>query len=146
MAEISSTIDLDVISSFDEIERHVILYTIQKCKGNAVQAAEMLGMGPATVYRKVKKYGYRPTHLADGVPDAPTLPEPTSNVSTDHPEESAEGTWTHEMVEATLVVQSEPEPAAEFIPDPAVEVTTDDIVSEILAEAAPETAPVETSN
>jgi transcriptional regulator with PAS, ATPase and Fis domain len=40
-----------------DIEREVILTTLQATRGNRVQAAEQLGIGIATLYRKLKQYG-----------------------------------------------------------------------------------------
>ncbi len=42
-----------------ELERHTILRAIEMCRGNMREAAQRLGLGQATLYRKAKKYGLR---------------------------------------------------------------------------------------
>jgi DNA-binding NtrC family response regulator len=46
-----------------DIERAAILESLAAAKGNRARAAEALGIGIATLYRKLKQYG------AEGVPD-----------------------------------------------------------------------------
>lgn len=40
-----------------EIERHAILKAIPDAHGNIIQAAENLGIGKTTMYRRLRKYG-----------------------------------------------------------------------------------------
>jgi two-component system response regulator HydG len=40
-----------------DVERELILTTLEVTKGNRIQAAEQLGIGIATLYRKLKQYG-----------------------------------------------------------------------------------------
>lgn len=43
----------------DEIERRVILTTLDHCKGNKSKAARLLQIGLKTLYRKLDSYGYK---------------------------------------------------------------------------------------
>lgn len=43
-----------------EMEKQAILHALKVCRGNIGEAARKLGVGQATLYRKVKKYGLRP--------------------------------------------------------------------------------------
>ena len=43
-----------------EVEKQAILQALKVCHGNIGEAARKLGLGQATLYRKVKKYGLRP--------------------------------------------------------------------------------------
>ncbi|MEW6439572.1 MAG: sigma-54 dependent transcriptional regulator [bacterium] len=43
-----------------ELEKQAILHALKICHGNIGEAARKLGLGQATLYRKVKKYGLRP--------------------------------------------------------------------------------------
>ena len=52
--------DPDVILPFKEVERREIIRALRICGGNVSKAAERLGIGQATMYRKIKKYGVRP--------------------------------------------------------------------------------------
>jgi len=45
------------IQSLEEIERHAIEETFKACKGNPTKTAQVLGIGRATLYRKLKKFG-----------------------------------------------------------------------------------------
>lgn len=54
-----SMIDLTRTPTMDDIERQAILYTLTQTGGNVGEAARVLGLGPATVYRKIKRYGIR---------------------------------------------------------------------------------------
>ena len=40
----------------EEIEREVILRTLERTAGNRTQAAEILGIGLRTLQRKIKQY------------------------------------------------------------------------------------------
>jgi transcriptional regulator of acetoin/glycerol metabolism len=39
-----------------EVEKEMILETVQACNGNIVHAAKMLGIGKTTLYRKLEMY------------------------------------------------------------------------------------------
>jgi transcriptional regulator of acetoin/glycerol metabolism len=48
-----------VILPFDEVERRVICDALDKCGGNYLLAARLLGIGKTTVYRKARAYNYQ---------------------------------------------------------------------------------------
>jgi DNA-binding NtrC family response regulator len=48
------------VQRFQEVEKQAILQALKVCRGNIAEAARKLGLGQATLYRKVKKYGLRP--------------------------------------------------------------------------------------
>lgn len=50
---------LGVILPFDEVERRVICDALDKCGGNYLLAARLLGIGKTTVYRKARAYKYQ---------------------------------------------------------------------------------------
>ncbi len=52
--------DPDEILPFTEIEKREITRALRICGGNVSKAAERLGIGQATMYRKIKKYGIKP--------------------------------------------------------------------------------------
>ena len=43
----------------DQIEKNAILQALQQTEGNVREAARVLGLGQATVYRKIKRYGIK---------------------------------------------------------------------------------------
>ena len=43
----------------EEVEKHLIARTLEVVEGNREKAAEMLGIGERTLYRKIQKYGLR---------------------------------------------------------------------------------------
>lgn len=49
------------VASMDEIESQAIVGAINEYKGNLTEAAKALGIGRATLYRKVKQYGIDPS-------------------------------------------------------------------------------------
>jgi DNA-binding NtrC family response regulator len=46
----------DGLSEIDRIERNAIARSLAAARGNVAEAAKSLGLAPATVYRKIKKY------------------------------------------------------------------------------------------
>ena len=44
----------------DALERHHILRVLEYTKGNKAEAARLLGIGIATLYRKLESYGMKP--------------------------------------------------------------------------------------
>jgi transcriptional regulator of acetoin/glycerol metabolism len=48
------------VQSLDEIERAYILAVVDLNDGNQTRAAKQLGIGTATLYRKLKKYRVEP--------------------------------------------------------------------------------------
>jgi len=57
-----------------DVERALILGTLSENNGNRAKAAEALGIGTATLYRKLKQY--------DGTTDATTSPDPSTSTAT----------------------------------------------------------------
>lgn len=49
------------VSTMDELESQAISTAIMQYKGNLTEAAKALGIGRATLYRKVKQYNIDPT-------------------------------------------------------------------------------------
>jgi DNA-binding NtrC family response regulator len=47
----------DTLRPMDQIEKQAILEALARAHGNVVDAAHLLGVGQATVYRKIKRYG-----------------------------------------------------------------------------------------
>lgn len=45
------------IPSIEQMERHLILEALEQTRGAVAQAAELLQLSPATLYRKIKKFG-----------------------------------------------------------------------------------------
>jgi two-component system NtrC family response regulator len=43
--------------TLDEMEKEMIISTIEECRGNLSKTAEKLGIGRATLYRKMEKHG-----------------------------------------------------------------------------------------
>ncbi|PYK98677.1 MAG: sigma-54-dependent Fis family transcriptional regulator [Verrucomicrobia bacterium] len=43
--------------SLEEVERHLIKKTLARCEGNAMKAAEALGLSRSAFYRRLEKYG-----------------------------------------------------------------------------------------
>jgi DNA-binding NtrC family response regulator len=51
-------IENDNLRPIERLERRAIFDALESCKLNVVGAAESLGMGQATLYRKIKRYGF----------------------------------------------------------------------------------------
>jgi DNA-binding NtrC family response regulator len=47
----------DSVTSLAELEKETILTTLSKLKGDKLRAAQLLGIGKTTLYRKLKEYG-----------------------------------------------------------------------------------------
>ncbi len=47
----------DTLTVFEHVEKRAIEDALRKSGGNAVKAAEQLGLGQATIYRKIRQYG-----------------------------------------------------------------------------------------
>lgn len=43
----------------EDVEKESIIKALQACNGHREQAARLLGVNPATLYRKMKKYGIK---------------------------------------------------------------------------------------
>ena len=48
-----------IILPFDDVRHRVVMDAIDKCGGNYMLAAKMLGIGKTTIYRWVRIYGYQ---------------------------------------------------------------------------------------
>jgi DNA-binding NtrC family response regulator len=46
--------------TLDEMERRLIVATLQRCEGHRAKAAEALGIGLRTLSGKLRAYGYAP--------------------------------------------------------------------------------------
>jgi transcriptional regulator of acetoin/glycerol metabolism len=47
-----------IILPFHEVRRRAVIDALDKCGGNYMLAAKMLGIGRTTIYRLVRIYGY----------------------------------------------------------------------------------------
>jgi DNA-binding protein Fis len=45
--------------SIAEVEKHLILKTIERCRGNKIKAAKILGISIRTVRNKLKQYNQK---------------------------------------------------------------------------------------
>jgi len=52
------TVELEIGTSMDEVEKHVILETLNYTRGDKSRAAQILGIGRKTLYRKLQQYGH----------------------------------------------------------------------------------------
>jgi DNA-binding NtrC family response regulator len=64
--------DLEV-HLIEEVEKQAILGAIRKTLGNVRNAAKLLGLGQATVYRKIKRYGIHLRGYSHSVEETPDL-------------------------------------------------------------------------
>jgi DNA-binding NtrC family response regulator len=55
-AETSKSIELEVGSTIDEAEKRMIMQTLAYTRGDRSRAAQILGIGRKTLYRKLQKY------------------------------------------------------------------------------------------
>ena len=51
---------LGTILPLSEVKRRVIVDALDKCGGNYLLAAHLLGIGRTTIYRMVRMYSYQP--------------------------------------------------------------------------------------
>lgn len=51
---------LGTILPLSEVKRRVIVDALDKCGGNYLLAAQLLGIGRTTIYRMVRMYRYQP--------------------------------------------------------------------------------------
>jgi transcriptional regulator of acetoin/glycerol metabolism len=51
---------LGAILPLEEVKRRVIVDALDKCSGNYLLAAHLLGIGKTTIYRMVRVYNYQP--------------------------------------------------------------------------------------
>jgi transcriptional regulator with GAF, ATPase, and Fis domain len=57
-AEASKTIEVEVGTTIDEAEKRMILQTLAYTRGDRTRAAQILGIGRKTLYRKLQSYNY----------------------------------------------------------------------------------------
>jgi transcriptional regulator with GAF, ATPase, and Fis domain len=57
-AEASKTIEVEVGATIDEVEKRVILQTLVYTRGDRSRAAQILGIGRKTLYRKLQQYNH----------------------------------------------------------------------------------------
>jgi DNA-binding NtrC family response regulator len=55
-AETSKAIEIEVGATVDEVEKRMILQTLAYTRGDRTRAAQMLGIGRKTLYRKLQRY------------------------------------------------------------------------------------------
>jgi transcriptional regulator with GAF, ATPase, and Fis domain len=58
-AEASKSIEVEVGATIDEVEKRVILQTLVYTRGDRSRAAQILGIGRKTLYRKLQLYNHR---------------------------------------------------------------------------------------
>jgi DNA-binding NtrC family response regulator len=63
------------IPSMAEMEHHLIVAALETTRGVVPQAAELLELSPATLYRKIKKYGLSRTYAAPEAPETKGVDE-----------------------------------------------------------------------
>jgi two-component system response regulator HydG len=54
------TVELEIGTTMDDVEKHVILETLNYTRGDKSRAAQILGIGRKTLYRKLQQYGHEP--------------------------------------------------------------------------------------
>jgi len=52
------TVELEIGTTMDDVEKHVILETLNYTRGDKSRAAQILGIGRKTLYRKLQQYGH----------------------------------------------------------------------------------------
>ncbi len=59
----SATGDVNGLSQMEQVEKQAIIKSLCDTNGNAVAAARLLGVGQATIYRKIKRFNIELKHL-----------------------------------------------------------------------------------
>jgi DNA-binding NtrC family response regulator len=62
------------VQPLNEIEKEYILTVLEMNAGNQTQSAKQLQIGPATLYRKLKKYGISSPKPGDPLPTGSKVP------------------------------------------------------------------------
>ena len=65
-AETSKSIELEVGSTIDEAEKRMIMQTLAYTRGDRSRAAQILGIGRKTLYRKLQKYSVGSPTVSEG--------------------------------------------------------------------------------
>ncbi len=60
-AETNRTIEIEVGTSIDEVEKRMIIQTLAYTRGDRSRAAQILGIGRKTLYRKLQQYNHEET-------------------------------------------------------------------------------------
>ena len=60
-AEASKTIEVEVGTTIDEAEKRMIMQTLAYTRGDRTRAAQILGIGRKTLYRKLQSYNHAET-------------------------------------------------------------------------------------
>jgi len=63
---VSITSSLGGVLPLQQVERRAIEQALTYTRGDRTTAAQLLGIGRTTLYRKLKEYGYPPAHAGDG--------------------------------------------------------------------------------
>jgi two-component system repressor protein LuxO len=58
-AEFGALFVKDEIIPLAVVERNAVMRAVERCGGDLTAAARRLGIGQATIYRKLKQYGWR---------------------------------------------------------------------------------------
>lgn len=65
---------LGIVLPMDEVKRQVIVDALDKCRGDRILAAHLLGIGKTTVYRMARAWRYeRPESQATALLTVPSL-------------------------------------------------------------------------
>jgi two-component system response regulator HydG len=57
-SDAKKTVELEIGTTMDDVEKHVILETLNYTRGDKSRAAQILGIGRKTLYRKLQQYGH----------------------------------------------------------------------------------------
>lgn len=69
-AEASKSIEVEVGTTIDEAEKRMILQTLAYTRGDRTRAAQILGIGRKTLYRKLQSYNYADTRRESDEPES----------------------------------------------------------------------------
>jgi len=76
---------LGIVLPMDEVKRRVIIDALDKCRGDRILAAHLLGIGKTTLYRMASAYHYQgPEAQAEALTTVPSLSreQPVGRMST----------------------------------------------------------------
>ena len=76
---------LGIVLPMDEVKRRVIIDALDKCRGDRILAAHLLGIGKTTLYRMASAYHYQgPEAQAEALTTVPPLSrgQPVERMST----------------------------------------------------------------
>jgi transcriptional regulator of acetoin/glycerol metabolism len=52
-----------IVLPLDQVKRRAIVDALDKCGGNCLLAAQLLGIGKTTIYRMARAYSYQPPKM-----------------------------------------------------------------------------------